>query len=410
MLFLRYLTHYHVAMLLIRFILSGGTHGGTSMPLLQRELTKLKPGKHPDSGKGGVPGLFLFVKPDGRRSWVVRLVVDGKRPERGLGNLQDTPLSLAREKALEIRRRRNAGEPIARSKAAANTSLEAIYEEVVAQRREGWSNHRSEAQWRSSFQQHCRRLKGRDIGSITSIDILKVVEPIWHPKTETANRVMSRLDATIRYARAKGLYSRPEDPIDLARASLPKIKREKGHMAAVEIEEAPNVFQTILALDSPSAWALAYCILTGARSGEVRKMRATQVDLEQAVWTVPSENMKAGKIHFVPLSPLAVKLYGKGKALNREAVFPNRSGTALSDAALLECLKGVKSGITVHGWRSTFMGWATQKGYSRDLTDKALAHQEPNQVRRAYQRDELVEERRSMMNKWAIFLSEKKVK
>lgn len=374
------------------------------MALVQKGLAKLGPGKHFDTGVGGVRGLFVLVKPDGRRSWVVRLMADGRRQELGLGSLQDTPLSVAREKAIEARQRRNKGQPLKSISRGSGASFGALYEETLQHRRSIWKSPRSEAQWRSTFEQHCSRLKSRDIGGITSNDILEVARPIWHTKNETANRVLNRLDITIRYARAKGLYVRPEDPVDLARATLPKIKRERGHMAAVEVEDAPNVFQRIIKLESPSAWALAFCILTAARSIEVRKMVAKEIDLNKAIWSLPVENMKTGKPHFVPLSPLAVSLAMRGISLNREAVFPNRSGKALSDAALLECLKGIKSGVTVHGWRSSFMGWATKEDYSRELTEKALAHQEPNKVRRAYQRNELVEERRLMMLKWENFL------
>jgi integrase len=175
-------------------------------------------------------------------------------------------------------------------------------------------------------------------------------------------------------------------------------------MASAEIAEAPSIFKGILNLDSPSAWALAFSILTAARSGEVRQMRTSQLDLDYGVWTVPAEKMKAGKLHYVPLSPLAVTLAKKGISLNREVVFPNGSGKPLSDAALLECLKGVRKGITVHGWRSTFTGWATENGYSLELTDKALAHQEKDKVRRAYQRNELLEPRRPMMLHWEKYL------
>ena len=374
------------------------------MPLTQRELGKLPPGKHFDSGAGGVRGLFLLVKPDNRRSWVLRIVVDGKRQEFGIGSLQDAPLSIAREKAISLRQRRSAGQPIRAVVRGAKTTVKAVYYEVLAHRRGSWRGSRSEAQWRSSFDQHCDRIKDRDIGSITSNDILNVVMPIWQTKTETASRILSRLDTTIRYARARGLFIRPDDPVDLARASLPTNRREKGHMASADIAEAPSIFKGILALDSPSAWALAFCILTAARSGEVRQMRLSQLDLENGVWTVPAEEMKAGKLHFVPLTPLAVILAKKGMSLNREVVFPNGSGRPLSDAALLECLKGVRKGITVHGWRATFTGWATENGYSVELTDKALAHQEKDKVRRAYQRNELLEPRRPMMLHWEKYL------
>jgi integrase len=149
---------------------------------------------------------------------------------------------------------------------------------------------------------------------------------------------------------------------------------------------------------------LVFAILTAGRSGEVRNLTADQLGLDNALWSVPAERMKTGKPHSVPLSKLAIKFAKKGLSLNREAVFPNRSGRALSNAALLECLKGITTGATVHGWRSTFMGWATKEGYSRELTEKALAHQEPNQVRRAYQRNNLLEERRPMMKAWERYL------
>lgn len=375
------------------------------MPLYQKELSRLPPGKYPDDGSGGVRGLFLWVKPNGGRSWVIRLTVGGKRKELGLGGLRDTPLSIAREKAIEIRQRRSAGKPLRETQNGARASLEAIYEEVLSQRKHSWASSRSEAQWRSSLKQHCGSLRAREIGSITSADIVDVLNPIWHSKQETAKRILSRLNITILYARAKGLYWRPENPVELARASLPKIKRERKNMSSVQVDRAPHVFCQIMALDSPSAWALAFAILTAARSGEVRKMTMDQLDFENAIWKVPAEFMKTGKPHSVPLPPLAISLARKGISLNRKVVFPNRSGVELSDAALLECLKGVMHGVTVHGWRSTFTDWAAEQGFASILSDKALSHQETDKVRRAYQRSNLVEARRPLMERWEEYLT-----
>lgn len=157
--------------------------------------------------------------------------------------------------------------------------------------------------------------------------------------------------------------------------------------------------------------ALLFLILTAARSGEVRGAVWDEFDLKAGVWTIPGERMKAKEPHRVALSSAALALVQtlKEQKLHEALVFPSPRGKVVSDMVLTSFLRRVQAQsdtpgrvATAHGFRSSFRDWASEHGYARDLAERALAHTVANRVEAAYHRTDLLEQRRPMMEAWAM--------
>ena len=243
---------------------------------------------------------------------------------------------------------------------------------------------------------------------------MKILEPIWTTKTETASRVRGRLEAVLDWAQARG-YRQGDNParwkghLDKLLPKPSKVQRTEHH-AALPWEDMGAFMIALREREGISARALEFLILTAARSGEVRGMMWRELDLEAGVWTIPATRMKASKEHRVPLSQPAVNLLKSIKQLGApkedDVVFPGpRRGNPLSDMSLTAVLRRMDRGdLTAHGFRSTFRDWAGETtAYPREVIEHALAHQLKDKAEAAYARGTLFDKRRSLMNDWGKF-------
>jgi integrase len=246
---------------------------------------------------------------------------------------------------------------------------------------------------------------------------MKCLEPIWQEKPETASRLRGRVESVLDWATVRG-FRQGDNPArwrgHLAKLLPARTKvRKVKHHAALPYKEAPEFMAELRAEEDISARALEFTILTVARTGEVIGARWSdgEYDLDQRVWNVPAERMKAGVAHTVPLSDRAVELL---KALPRikgnDYVFPGaHHAKPLSNMAMLEKIRGLRPGLTVHGFRSTFRDWAGDRtNYPRDVIEAALAHTIKNDAEAAYRRGTAVEKRRRLMQDWAKYCGEPK--
>jgi integrase len=224
--------------------------------------------------------------------------------------------------------------------------------------------------------------------------------------------VRQRIEAVLDYATA--VKARTGDNPARWRGHLdhllarPSAVHKVKHHAALDWRQAPDFMVELAKRSGIDARALAFTILTVARSGEVRGMRWGELDLEYAVWTVPASRIKAGREHRVALPPAAIALLGKpGKP--EEIVFPSpiRTGKPLSDAALAAVLERMSyHDITVHGFRSMFRDWAGETtSHSREVIEAALAHKLKDKAEAAYARGDLFQKRRRLMHDWAAYLA-----
>ena len=379
-----------------------------------------KPGYHADGA-----GLYLQVSRGGGKSWVFRYMLRGKSREMGLGS--HISLDLARQKATVARAMLAEGiDPIdARDAQNQKQALEQARSKTFAEcaeayikaHRTGWRNAKHGAQWEATLNTYATPLFGSlPIQAIDTALVMKVLEPIWTEKTETASRVRGRIESVLDWAKVRG-YRAGENParwrghLDKLLPRRSKVAKVKHH-AALPYADAGAFMRELRGREGTAPTALEFLILTAARVSEAVDAKWNEIDLKQRLWVVPAERMKTGREHRIPLSDAAVKLL-KAQAEKKQSdfVFPGwRTNKPLTGAACLKLLDDMKRpALTVHGFRSTFRDWcAEQTNYPREIAEAALAHVISNKAEAAYQRGDLLERRRLLMQAWADYCSRTK--
>jgi integrase len=374
-----------------------------------------KPGSYPDG-----EGLYLQVRTSGAKDWFYRYEVDGKGRKRGLGSYPTISLEQARDDALECRQLRQQGiDPVdyakaQRQKEALDEAKSFTFKECalayINSHQQGWKNRKHESQWRNTLDTYAYPTIG-DIG-VQDIDIglvLDVLEPIWYEKTETASRVRQRIENILDWATVKQYRSGDNPALWRGRLDklLPKrVKVQKPiHFPAMDYRELPGYFQALRKRDSVATRALAFTILTAARNGEARAVTSDELDIKGKVWTIPDNRMKADREHRVPLSAEALKIIKEMEPFKRHTdhfIFPGQAhAKPISEASLLKIVKQQDKTLTVHGFRSTFRDWcAEQTSFPREVAEAALAHSIRDKTEAAYQRGDLFEKRRQLMDQW----------
>ena len=386
------------------------------MPLNARKVETAGPGRHGDGR-----GLFLYVKPTGARSWVLRYQVQGRRRDLGLGAYPDVSLAIARDRAAEARRLIVEGEdPITKKQQAKPKTFREAALELIDSKRPGWRNAKHAAQWTATLESYVfPKIGAVQVAKIETADVISTLTPIWAAKPETANRVRQRIEAVIDYASALGIRSddnpaRWRGHLDHLLPKPKKIRAVKHHPALPHAQIAD--FMTVLAQrEGVAARALAFTILTAARSGETRGMIWGEVDLDAKVWTIPAGRMKAAKEHRVPLTDAAVYLLGqrpKGTP-DDTLIFGSEAkpGRPISDMSMTAVLRRMeRNDITVHGFRSTFRDWAGETtSFPREVIEAALAHGIKDKAEAAYARSDLFDKRRKLMEAWATIATAREV-
>lgn len=378
--------------------------------LTARHVQTLGDGMHADGG-----GLYLHVRGEGR-SWVFRWKREGQQRKLGLGSASARPLAEARRVAADLRNALlNGKDPKARLRELAGQSEQVpAFEEaalrLIDAKREGWRNPKHAQQWANSLRDYVfPTLGSRKVDAIGLADVVAVLTPIWTTKTETATRVRQRIEAVLDYCIVHG-WRGPDNPArwrGMLDKVLPKPEklRRREHFAAVPYADMPHVVQALRQQRGTSALALQFIILTACRSNEARSATWAEIDLKARAWNVPAERMKAGRAHRVPLSDEAVRVLEQAAALRMVAcdlVFPSPTGRVMSDVAVSKALRRIRADATVHGMRAAFKTWASERGrYPARLVEVALAHANPDKTEAAYERTDLFEQRRRLMQDWA---------
>ena len=364
------------------------------------------PGRHADGGN-----LYLNVTATGARSWVFMYTLGGRQREMGLGPAWDVPLAKAREIAGQHRQTLREGiDPLdARKAIIAKPLFGAFAEELIAAKESGWRNEKHRAQWRSTLATYAAPISAKPVDQITTEDVLAILKPMWTLKPETASRVRGRIETVLDAAKSKGLRTgdNPAAWTGHLKHLLPApAKLSRGRHAALDIDAAPGFVAKLRKLDSMSARALEFVMLTATRTGEALGARWDEIDLSRAIWIIPAKRMKAGVEHRVPLSDRALEILTQRFARRSgDYVFPGaKAGTTLSNTAMLMLLRRLSVEVTVHGFRSTFRDWASERtSFPPDVAEMALAHTIDNKAEAAYRRGDLFEKRRLLMAAWANF-------
>ena len=390
-----------------------------------KELSPLAVGRLSQPGHhavGGVAGLYLYVSDAGARSWVLRAMVGSKRRHLGLGGFPDVPLAQAKERARKARDEISAGiDPILQKRAtasalkasqAAETTFKQAAEAFIEAHGETWKNAKHRAQWTNTLVTYAYPvIGGLGVQHVGQEHVLKILEPIWKTKTETAVRLRGRLEsvldwATVRNYRTGDNPARWKGHLDKLLAAPGRIQKVEHH-AALPIDSMPEFMAELRQRDGAAARALEFAILTAARSGEARGATWNEIDKKAKVWTIPAERMKAGKEHRVPLTPSAMKIIETmPKVEDSEFIFTAPRGGALSDMALTQVMRRMKIDAVPHGFRSTFRDWAGERTHHpREVAEQALAHTLQDKVEAAYRRGDALDKRRVLMGDWETFIS-----
>ncbi|CEJ13410.1 Prophage CP4-57 integrase [bacterium YEK0313] len=364
---------------------------------------------------GDGDGLFLRIKPSGRRSWIFIWRRFGIRREIGLGpygrGTGEVSLAAARIKAEEARsivgRGGNPREEM-RERIAAKPvqTLGEVVDEYVEAMQSKWRGRQTQPAWKRFAGTYIKAIRKVPIDRVVTDDVLRVLRPLWGSKAETAGKTRERLKIVLDYGKSRGLRhgDNPAEWKGHLENILPPLKSlSRGHHAALPYGEIPTFMARLRAVESTAARALEFTILTAARSGETREATWAEFDFDAGIWTVPAGRMKGERMHRVPLVGRALEIIKnmRTRAIG-DLVFPGRiARRPISDATFGNVLAALKVDVTAHGFRSTFRDWAADETpHEREVVEAAIAHAVGDQVERAYRRMDALEKRRHLMTDW----------
>lgn len=374
------------------------------------EIKNAKPGFHSDG-----MGLYLLVKESGAKSWIYRFQIKGRRREMGLGSLNDVSTKEARAKAAEARALHLSGiDPInarMKSPSAELKKFESLAIDYIEDHKASWKNKKHVQQWKNTLSTYAYPKIGNvEPADITVENILTVLKPIWHTKTETASRLRGRLEKILDSAKVKG-YRSGENPAAW-RGNLEHVLPHPDkispvtHHPALPYTQVAEFLERLTGCEGTGALCLEFTILSACRSGETRLATWDEFDFENKVWTIPASRMKMKREHRVPLSPEMLEVLERARGYQTNNwVFPStRKGVALSDMALTQIVRRLHPECTVHGFRSSFRDWgAEETEFANEALELCLAHQVASSVEKAYSRGDMLERRREVMDAWGKY-------
>jgi integrase len=235
-----------------------------------------------------------------------------------------------------------------------------VADELIQSKTPAWKSPRSEEQWRQRLTDYAKPLLQLPIDRVDTATVLSTLKSLWHERPETASRVRALIESVCDYAKAAGLRT-GENPAgwrgNLAHL-LPKQRKLEGHFAAMPYAEVAGFVHALREYQpkSVTAYALELLILTVVRTNEALGAKWAEMDIANALWTIPKDRMKTGREHRVPLSQAAMRIVRAMEAIKRsDYVFPSptRDGQ-LSHIVLQRVMAKLDTKFTVHGFRSSF--------------------------------------------------------
>jgi integrase len=370
-------------------------------------ITRAKEGMHADGA-----GLYLQVTGPAAKSWVFRYTINGRTRYLGLGSARTIDLKRAREDARKARELVHDGiDPIEHRKtkrmqqrlaAVKAITFDQCADAYIAAHEPSWGNPKHRQQWRNTLKDYASPVIGNlAVSDVDTGLVLKVLEPLWTSRPETASRLRGRIESVLDWAKVRG-HRDGENParwkghLDHLLPARSKVRKVQHH-AALPYGEINALVTLLRAQKGITPRALEFAILTAARTGEVLGARWSEIDTAAAMWMIPAGRMKGGREHRIPLCDRALAILEEMRGRDREHVFP------LSEKAMAMLLRRLgRKDVTVHGFRSTFRDWAGEvTSFPNHVVEMALAHAVPSAVEAAYRRGDLFEKRRRLMEAWA---------
>jgi integrase len=384
--------------------------------LTAKGVQALGPGWHCDGGQ-----LYALVG-KGTGSWVFR----SSAGNLGLGSMSTVSLSEARDRAhayrvqlaagIDPRAKREADRTAAKVIAAKSISFDQCAAAYVAAHGQGWRSNKHRAEWVATLATYASPIiGGLPVSAVDVALVLRILEPLWPTKNETASRVRGRIEVVLDWARARG-YRDGENParwrghLKMLLPAPRKVHRVVHH-PALAYAELPRFMAALRARPGVAERALEFGILTAARSGEIRGAVFSEINIAEKLWTIPPERMKAGREHRVPLSPRALAIVREMQLIQKyqpgSLLFPGaRKGRRVADVTITATLRQIGIDTAVHGFRATFKTWASERtNFQREVVESALAHINGDKTEAAYQRSDLLDKRRRLMDAWSAYAS-----
>ena len=384
-----------------------------------RVAKEVTPGHYADGG-----GLYMQIADSGARSWVFRFRLNGRMREMGLGPLSRVSLGEARKLAAGYRdmvrdlidpilaRREQQRRQLLDISPDANVTFREATEAFIRAHEVQWRNRKHIQQWGNTLKTYAYPVIGDvRVRDIDTAMIVRILQPIWTKKAETAHRVRDRIKAILDAETVLGhrIGSNPARYVDHLQLVLPRSKKRSqvNHHPALPWEDLPAFIRELEKRPRRAARVLHLLILTATRTNEVRFARPEEFDLTTRTWSIPGDRTKSGRPLRVPLCDRAVEIVrGALPKAKYGYLFPGcKEGRPLSNMAMLTLLRRMsRHGITVHGFRSTFRDWVAEcTDYPDSLAEEALAHVIVSQTVAAYRRRDQLERRRLMMEDWGLY-------
>lgn len=387
-----------------------------------RDIPNLPTGTH------RIEECFYIKVREKTSSYFFRYQRDGKREDITIGSAKKISFPIAKSMAAEYKAKLSRGENISLEKKSEKKKAEIksripLFKDIAlecidaTEKVREWTNPKSKSQWTNTLKTYAfPKIGNIPINEIKKEDVLFVVEPIWYTKTNTASKLLGRINRIIDYATFKGFYEKANPArykgfLDMVLPSPEKVKKKKHH-GAPTIDEALSLIEKFRHSNAVSHKAILFGLLSGGRVSEFVKAKWSEIDFEKRIFYVPQERRKDKKPESfrVPLTDQLIDLLGSIKREDGvEWVFPSRYGGGANHLSVETPREIIqknlgRKGVTMHGCRTTFRTWCAENRKDRFLAERCLMHNDENKVEQAYQRSDLLEQRRVLMQEWADFL------
>jgi integrase len=353
-------------------------------------------------------GLYLIPQRNGAASWILRFTLHGRSREMGLGGYPQVSLAQARALAIDARTLVSQKiDPIEKRKRDSITepTFGELADQYLERRKTKGTHPKTDWQWERDLTQCASKIRKMPISAISVTDIVRILQPIWVSKWETADRLRRRLASVFDMAISEELIRSNPATVNILTSRLPHRpeKRSIRHHPSLDFRHIAEFMAELNKQPDQTARAMELLILSGLRSLELRGAKWEEFDIEDRVWNVPASRMKTRVAHRVPLCQRTLDLL---ETLNEvrvnDFVFPSYGKDGfITDGSLHALLKRMgKNDASPHGFRATFRTWASERtNIAQDILEACIAHKASD----VYQRGDMLNRRREVMNRWADF-------
>ncbi|HAL6883286.1 MULTISPECIES: integrase domain-containing protein [Enterobacteriaceae] len=388
-------------------------------PLTDTEIKAAKPREKDYSLYDG-DGLNILVKTTGKKIWQFRYSrpVNGLRAKLTFGTYPAISLKDAREQrdnaraliAKQVDPQDHQRDQLRQTQQERANTFQVIAKMWWEVKKTSVTEDYAQDIWRSLEKDIFPIIGNVAISDIKTRTLVQAIEPVEaRGALETVRRLCQRINEIMIYAQNTGLI----DTVPSINIGKAFEKPQKKHMPSIRPEQLPMLMQTmrLANIELPTRCLFMWQLLTLTRPAEAAGTRWEEIDFAAKLWRIPASRMKMGREHIVPLTEQTLNILELMKPLseNKEYVFPSRikptqpMNSQTVNAALKRA--GFSGMLVSHGLRSIGSTRLNEEGFSPDVIEAALAHVDKNEVRRAYNRSDYLEQRKPMMQWWADFVT-----